>query len=114
MEQICSKSYTYCVASMQTDHDVESRSTWTFLTNHAHVMIAISRNPEIRQRDVADQVGITIGAVQRIVHELVEGGYLISERVGRRNHYRINGDKSLRHPMESGHNIDELVTLLKA
>lgn len=98
---------------MKTEPVSGDEATWTFLTNHAHVMIAISRDPDVRQRDVADQVGITIGAVQRIVHELVDGGYLISERVGRRNHYRINGDMSLRHPMESGHNIDELISLLK-
>ncbi len=85
---------------------------WTFLTNHAHVMIAISRNPDVRQRDVADQVGITIGAVQRIVHELIDGGYLVSEKVGRRNHYRVEGKLPLRHPMESSHSIDELIAVL--
>ncbi len=94
------------------DEADDAATSWTFLTNHAHVMIAISRNPDIRQRDVADQVGITIGAVQRIVHELIEGGYLISEKVGRRNHYRIEGKLPLRHPMESSHSIDELISLL--
>ena len=86
--------------------------SWTFLTNHAHVLIAISRDPEIRQRDIAQVVGITIGAVQRIVHELIEAGYLTSERVGRRNHYRVDGGKPLRHPLEDQHTVDELLTSL--
>ena len=87
-------------------------SSWTFLTNHAHVLIAISRDPDIRQRDIAGQVGITIGAVQRIVQELVQGGYLTAHRVGRRNQYRVDGTLPLRHPLESSHTIDELITSL--
>ncbi len=91
----------------------QSSPSWTFLTNHTHVLIAISRNPEIRQRDVADLVGITIGAVQRIVHELELGGYIESERVGRRNRYRIIDDKPLRHPLESRHTVHELIEVLE-
>ncbi len=91
----------------------ESRvPSWTFLTNHAHVLIAISRNPEIRQRDIAYAVGVTVGAVQRIIHELEEGGYVRSERVGRRNRYHILADKPLRHPLEDQHTVDELITVL--
>lgn len=86
--------------------------SWTFLTNHAHVLIAISRNPEIRQRDIAYAVGVTVGAVQRIIHELEEGGYIESERVGRRNRYHIRADKPLRHPLEDQHTVDELITVL--
>lgn len=87
--------------------------SWTFLTNHAHVLIAISRNPEIRQRDIAYAVGVTVGAVQRIIHELEEGGYIESERVGRRNRYHIRADKPLRHPLEDQHTVDELITVLE-
>lgn len=83
---------------------------WTFLTNHAHVLIAISRDPELRQRDIAYAVGITVGAVQRIIHELEEGGYLESERVGRRNQYRVIGAKPLRHPLEDQHTIEDLIS----
>lgn len=108
-QQARAKRYTADVALADTETE---QSTWTFLTNHAHVLVAISRDPEIRQRDIADAVGVTIGAVQRIVHELVDGGYLISEKVGRRNRYRINGDKTLRHPLESEHTIDELISSL--
>lgn len=85
---------------------------WTFLTNHAHVLIAISRDPELRQRDIAYAVGITVGAVQRIIHELEEGGYLESERVGRRNRYRVIGTKPLRHPLENQHTVHDLITSL--
>ncbi|MDW3179067.1 MAG: helix-turn-helix domain-containing protein [Acidimicrobiia bacterium] len=86
--------------------------SWTFLTNHAHVLIAISRNPEIRQRDIAYAVGVTVGAVQRIVHELEESGYIRTERVGRRNRYHVLHDKPLRHPLEDQHTVRELITTL--
>ncbi len=86
--------------------------SWTFLTNHAHVLIAISRNPEARQRDVAYAVGITVGAVQRIIHELEEEGYLVSERVGRRNHYQVKAENRLRHPLEDQHTVEDLITSL--
>lgn len=84
--------------------------SWTFLTNHAHVLIAISRNPELRQRDIAYAVGITVGAVQRIINELEESGFLTCERVGRRNRYSVNGSQHLRHPLEDQHTIDDLIT----
>ena len=83
---------------------------WTFLTNHAHVLVAISRDAELRQRDIAYAVGITVGAVQRIIHELEAGGYLETRRVGRRNQYRVIGDKPLRHPLEDQHTVDDLIS----
>lgn len=92
--------------------DRASIGRWTFLTNHAHVLIAISRDPDVRQRDIAESVGITIGAVQRIVNELEEGEYIESERVGRRNRYRLISGKPLRHPLEAGHTVDDLITTL--
>lgn len=84
--------------------------SWTFLSNHAHVLIAISQDPTARQRDIAYAVGITIGAVQRIVNELEDEGYLESEKVGRRNHYRVNDSSPLRHPLESHHTVRDLIT----
>lgn len=85
---------------------------WTFLTNHAHVLLAISRDPELRQREIGDLVGITEGAAQRIIHELEDDGYLARERVGRRNRYAVIGGRPLRHPLEAGHTIEELVDTL--
>jgi predicted transcriptional regulator len=86
--------------------------SWTFLTNHAHVLIAISRDPELRQRDIAYAVGITVGAVQRIIHELEKEGYLESERIGRRNRYRITEGRPLRHPLEDQHTVHDLIVSL--
>jgi len=86
--------------------------SWTFLTNHAHVLIAISRNSELRQRDIAHVVGITTGAVQRIINELEADGYITSERIGRRNRYSIDTTKHLRHPLEDQHSVDDLISTL--
>ena len=85
---------------------------WTFLTNHAHVLLCIAADPEIRLRDVAVSVGITERATQRIVMELEEAGYLERERVGRRNRYRLHTDQPLRHPMDRDHWVSELLTVL--
>lgn len=83
--------------------------TWTFLTNHGHVLLAIQRNPELRQRDISELVGITPGAVQRIVHELEAEGYIRHERIGRRNRYHVLPGQPLRHPLEEGHTVDDLL-----
>jgi len=91
----------------------DKTSPWQFLTNHTHVLVAIRRNPDIRQREIAAQVGITEGAVQRIVHELEESGCLTHTKVGRRNHYEIVYDRDLRHPLETNHTLGELITLLE-
>ncbi|MEM9071950.1 MAG: winged helix-turn-helix domain-containing protein [Myxococcota bacterium] len=88
-------------------------SDWTFLSNHAHVLLCISRDPDTRLRDIAANVGITERAVQRIVMELVEAGVLERERHGRRNHYRLHGGVPLRHPLESHRTVGDLVKLLK-
>ena len=88
-------------------------SSWTFLTNHAHVLLCIARDPGIRLRDVASEVQITERAAQRIVAELVETGYISRSREGRRNHYEVHGDLPLRHPLERHHEIGELLELMR-
>lgn len=85
------------------------RPGWTFFTNHAHVLIALSRDPELRQRDISALVGITPAAVQRILDDLEAGGYLRRERVGRRNRYEVLSGAALRHPLEWDHTIDEVL-----
>jgi predicted ArsR family transcriptional regulator len=85
---------------------------WTFLSNHSHVLLSIAVEPEIRLRDVAKRVGITERAVQRIVSDLEEGGYLTRERTGRRNSYRVHADRPLRHPIESHRHVDALLALV--
>jgi DNA-binding transcriptional ArsR family regulator len=82
---------------------------WTFLTNHAHVLMCVAENPNVLLRDVASRVGITERAAQRIVTELEEAGYLERERDGRRNVYRLNTGMPLRHPLDSDHRIGELL-----
>jgi DNA-binding MarR family transcriptional regulator len=86
-------------------------SGWTFLTNHAHVLLAIAADPETRMRDVATAVGVTERAVQMIVADLETGGYLAHTRIGRRNHYTVNPAGRFRHPAESEHRIGELLAL---
>jgi DNA-binding MarR family transcriptional regulator len=87
--------------------------SWTFLSNHSHVIICLARDPEIRMRDVAELVGITERAAIRIVTELEEAGYISKERVGRRNHYSILSDKNLRHPLEAHHSIRTILALAR-
>jgi predicted transcriptional regulator len=89
------------------------RPRWTFLTNHAHVLLAVSRDPELRQRDISALVGITQGAVQRILRDLEDGGYLRRQRVGRRNRYEVIADRPLRHPVEQPHTVAEVLTALR-
>jgi DNA-binding IclR family transcriptional regulator len=86
--------------------------SWMFLTNHAHVLLAIASEPDLRIRDIAKRIGITERATQRIVADLVEAGYLTSRREGRRNHYSVEPDLPLRHPAEQHHRIGELLDVL--
>ena len=88
------------------------RMSWTFLTNHAHVLLCIARDPGMRLRDIAEQVGITERAAQRIVGDLVEEGYVKRKRIGRRNEYGIQPDVPLRHPLQRDHVIGEIVAVL--
>ena len=85
---------------------------WTFLTNHAHALVCIARDPGLRLRDVAERVGVTERAAQRIVSELVDAGYLERLREGRRNSYHVRPDRPLRHPLEGGHHIGEILEVL--
>jgi hypothetical protein len=84
---------------------------WTFLTNHAHVLLVIARDPTARIRDIAGTVGITERAAQAIVTDLEAGGYLTRSKVGRRNEYSVNPDGPFRHHVEAGHRIGDLLDL---
>ena len=84
-------------------------SQWTYLTNHSHVLICLLREPEMRMRDVAEKVGITERAVQRIVAELEAGGAIAREKDGRRNRYTIDLSSPLRHPVEQPGTVGELL-----
>ena len=88
------------------------RTNWTFVTNHARVLAAVARDPGVRLRDVAVEVQLTERAVQAIVTDLEQAGYLVRSRTGRRNHYRIASDTWLRHPAEAELSVSALLDLL--
>jgi predicted transcriptional regulator len=85
---------------------------WTFITNHGLVLLCVSADPDVRLADVATKVGITERAVQAIVADLVDAGYLVRERRGRRNHYEIRIERPLRHHETQHREIGELLELL--
>jgi DNA-binding MarR family transcriptional regulator len=90
-----------------------SGKPWRFVTNHTQVLLCIARDPDVRLRDVAEMVGITERAAQRIVADLVEAGYLERKRVGRRSRYLINSGVEMRHEAQAGHDVGQLLTLLQ-
>jgi hypothetical protein len=87
-------------------------SNWTLFSNHGHVLFCLARNPEARLRDVAADVGITERAVQKIVRDLQDGGMLGVTKNGRRNSYRINKRKSLRHDLEAACTLKDLIKIV--
>jgi len=87
-------------------------STWTFITNHARVMMVITQDPTVRLRDIASSLDITERAAQRIVTELVDEGYLSRKREGRRNTYTVHPNKPLRAAQASDTEIGEFIDLL--
>ncbi len=89
-----------------------TRTNWTFVTNHARVLAAIARDPGVRLRDVAVVCQLTERAVQAIVADLEQAGYLTHVRDGRRNRYRITTHTTLRHPAEAGLSVAALLDML--
>lgn len=85
---------------------------WDFLTNHAHVLTCVARDPGIRLRDIAAAVGITERAAHKILSELVDAGYVLRERRGRRNRYQVVPKLPLRHPLVREQEVGELLELL--
>jgi predicted transcriptional regulator len=85
--------------------------TWTFLTNHAHVLVVVAADPDARLREIAARVGITERAAQLIVGDLEAGGYLSKRRIGRRNRYEVHAGGRFRHPAESGESVDALLAI---
>ena len=88
-----------------------STPPWTFLSNHGHILLCVARDPNIRVREIAQAVGITERAVQRILGELEAAGVISRSRNGRRTHYEIDEELPLRHPVEADHTIEELLSL---
>lgn len=92
---------------------MSEEASWTFFSNHSHVLFCLAQAPELTLREVAAQVGITERAVQRIVADLESGGFLERERVGRRNVYTVIGALPLRHPVEAHCTLDDLLRLIQ-
>jgi hypothetical protein len=92
-------------------HYPEPMGEWRFLTNHAGVLACVANEPGIRVRDIADRVGITERAANRIVSELEASGYLTRHRRGARNFYELHPDLPLRHPLVHDHSVADLLAL---
>jgi MarR family protein len=86
--------------------------SWSFLTNHAQVLLCIAHDPGIRLRDIGEAVGITERAAHRIVGELAAAGYISRRRNGRRNHYTIKSHLPLPDPLASEQKIGDLLAIL--
>lgn len=82
---------------------------WTFLSNHSHVLVCISQDPDIRVTEIARRVGIGERAVHRILRDLEASGYATRTREGRRNRYTVHLDRPLRHPLEAAHRIADVL-----
>jgi DNA-binding MarR family transcriptional regulator len=89
--------------------DKTAKPSWTFLTNHGHVLVCIARDAGMRGREIAERVGITERAAQSIIADLVSAGYVRRVKVGRRNHYEINPGLQVRHPVEQPASIGDLL-----
>lgn len=87
-------------------------ASWSFLTNHARVLLVIAADPGLRLRDIAEAVGITERRVHGIVTDLTVDGYLTKEREGRRNRYEINTQRPLAPDVSDGRTVGDLLALL--
>lgn len=99
---------TITAVARRTTKSPTEMPDWTFLTNHAHVLLCITQNPQIRLAEVARLVGIGERAVHSITSDLVEAGYVVRRKRGRNNVYAVNLNRPLRHPLESDHKIAEV------
>jgi predicted ArsR family transcriptional regulator len=96
-------------------HPEASKGTaagWDFLTNHAHVLLCVAQDPGIRLRDIATEVGITERGAHKILSDLVNEGYVLRERQGRRNRYTVKAGLPLRHPLVQDREVGDLLTVL--
>jgi hypothetical protein len=85
---------------------------WSFLTNHARVLLCIAHDPGVRLRDIAARVGITERTAYGIVTDLTDAGYVVKHRDGRRNRYQIQAHVPLPEPTIQERTIGEVLALL--
>lgn len=98
--------------SSKPDGATQGARGWTFLTNHAHVLLCLAHGEQLTARELGLRIGITERSVQAILADLTEGGYLRKSKVGRRNSYLVNPKGRLRHPLEAAHTVGELIDTL--
>lgn len=89
-------------------------SQWNFFTNYGHIIFLLSKNSKITVREIAEEVGITQRMVLKIIHDLVEDGFVKVKKEGRNNSYKIVGRKKLRHRIEKNCRIDELIEVISS
>ena len=100
----------FCACMPSTKKSPPPRSaSWTFLTNHSHVLLCLAGDESLRVRELADLVGITERAVLKILGELEAGGVIERTREGRRNRYRVQHATTLRHPLEAHRTVGDLI-----
>lgn len=101
--------YNACMPSKKKTPPPVSTASWTFLTNHSHVLLCLAADDSLRVRDLAERVGITERAILKILSELEAGDVIEREREGRRNRYRVRFDAALRHDLESHRTVGDLI-----
>jgi DNA-binding MarR family transcriptional regulator len=92
--------------------DSDDQGSWTLLTGHGHVLVAIAQNPKARVRDISRVAGLSERATQAIVADLEAAGYLTRKRVGRRTHYTVHFEQGFRHTAQDGHSVGPFLALL--
>jgi predicted DNA-binding transcriptional regulator len=105
-------AYPPTVDKSPTGSSAPAKTAWTFLTNHAHVLLCVAKQPGMRMREVARSVGVTERCVQRILTELEGAGYVTRVHQGRRNHYEVHAELPLRHPAERHQQVSSLLKLV--
>jgi len=86
-----------------------AKNGWVFVTSHGLLLIEVARTPDATVRELAARAGVTERQAHRVLADLVDGGYVVRERVGRRNRYRVNESRHMRHPAVQEHRIGELL-----
>ncbi|WP_240431196.1 helix-turn-helix transcriptional regulator [Mycobacterium kyogaense] len=99
-------------AAPPASEPAQATRTWTFLTNHGHVLLCLAQGRSLTARELSVLIGITERSVQTILADLIVDGYVDKSKVGRRNSYTVNREGRMRHPVESAHTVGELIDAL--
>jgi predicted HTH transcriptional regulator len=91
---------------------MSARPEWTFLTSHGSVLLEVAREPDATVREIAARAALTERQAHRVLADLVSAGYLQRQRVGRRNHYRVDDALPMRHPAVADRRVGELLSAL--